>query len=195
MTNRKIMVYDSDVARGERLAVLMKPLAAEVVAASSLARASRQALEDRDAAVFLAVVGPLDGPAVRLFSGLKKVRPHLAIIAGAKLSKPETAAKILAAGVVDGIAAPEDEAGLYTAVRSELQKQDLTQRGDQLARSLRRAPRRIASAESWRRWRSMAAGPSGSSSTRGQTVPSSPRRPRWRWTWCRLQASRSTCMA
>jgi putative nucleotidyltransferase with HDIG domain len=138
MTNRKIIVYDSDVAQGERLAVLMKPLAAEVAAASSLARASRQALEDRDVAVFLAVVGPLDGPAVRLFSGLKKVRPHLAIIAGAKLTKPETAAEILAAGLVDGIAAPEDEAGLYTTVRSELQKQDLTERADQLARSLRR---------------------------------------------------------
>jgi len=138
MPNRKILVYDPDVARGERLAGLMKPLAAEVVAASSLARASRQALEDPDAAVFLAVVGPLDGSAVRLFSGLKKIRPHLAIIAGARLSKPETAAEILAAGVVDGVAAPEDGAGLYTAVRSELQKQDLVERRDQLVRSLRR---------------------------------------------------------
>jgi putative nucleotidyltransferase with HDIG domain len=138
MTNRKILVYDGDVSRGERLAGLMKPLAAEVVAAASLARASRQALDDPEAAVFLAIVGPLDGTAVRLFSGLKKARPDLAIVAGARLSRPEIAAEVLAAGAVDGIAAPEDGAGLYTAVRNELQKRDLAERRDRLARTLRR---------------------------------------------------------
>jgi len=138
MTNQKILIYDVNESRGERLSRLLKPLATEVIAASSLAQASHFVLEDEDAAVFLAVIGPLDGTAVRLLAGLRKARPSLAIVAGTRLSKPEAVINLLAAGIVDGVAAPEDGAGLYSAVRNELMKKEFEERRDLATRALRR---------------------------------------------------------
>jgi len=138
MTKRKIIIYDGNAPRGRNLAILLESLAAEVIAASSLAGAARQALDDPEAEILIAVVGPLDGPAARLLSGLKKARPDLSVIAGTRLPDPRAAVEMIAAGNLDGAFSPDDAIGIFTAVRNEIIKKDLETRRTLASRALRR---------------------------------------------------------
>ena len=138
MTNRKIVIYDRNLPRSRGLAALLEPLAETVISASSLARAARLALEDPEAGVLIAVVGPLDGPAARLLAGLKKARPDLSVIAGTRITDPLPAAGLISSGFLDGAAAPDDAIGIFTAVRSEILKKELEERRVLASRTLRR---------------------------------------------------------
>jgi putative nucleotidyltransferase with HDIG domain len=138
MTKHKIIIFDGNAPRGRNLAALLESLAAEVIAAPSLAGAARQALDDAEADILIAVVGPLDGPAARLLSGLKKARPDLSVIAGTRLSDPRAAVEMIAAGSLDGAFSPDDAIGIYTSSRNEIIKKDLETRRTLASRALRR---------------------------------------------------------
>lgn len=138
VTKRTIIIFDRNVPRSRSLAVLLEPLAAAVIAIPTLGRATRRALEDPEAAVLIAVVGPLDGTASRLLAGLKKARPDLSVIAGTRNADPLPAAGLIAAGGLDGAAAPDDTIGIFTAVRAEIHKKDLEERRAIASRTLRR---------------------------------------------------------
>ncbi|MHB8053902.1 MAG: HD-GYP domain-containing protein [Candidatus Aminicenantales bacterium] len=138
MMNRKIIIFDRNTSRGRSLAELLEPLTGAVVAAPSLARAARLAIEDREAGILIAVVGPLDGPAARLLAGLKKARPDLSVIAGTRLSDPGSAVALIASGSLDGAVSPDDPIGIFTAARGEILKKDLEDRRDLAALALRR---------------------------------------------------------
>jgi len=138
MTKRKIIIFDRNAPRGRSLADLLEPLTGAAVAAPSLAGASRLALEDPEAVILIAVVGPLDGPAARLLAGLKKARPDLSVIAGTRLSDPGDAVAMIASGSLDGAVSPDDAIGIFTAVRGEIIKKNLEERRDLASRTLRR---------------------------------------------------------
>jgi putative nucleotidyltransferase with HDIG domain len=138
VTNRKIIVYDHNMPRSRRLADLLDPLAGAVISAPSLARASQLALEDPEAGVLIAVVGPLDGTAARLLAGLKKARPDLSVIAGTRIIDPGPAAGLIISGLLDGAASPDDAIGIFSAVRAEIMRKDLEERRALASRALRR---------------------------------------------------------
>lgn len=150
MTTRKIILFESPAARARSLERVLESLAG-VVAAPSLAEAARQALDDPEAAILVAVAGPLDEPAARLLSGLKKARPDLSIIAGTRPSDFLTAVEMISAGGLDGAFSPDDVPGAFTAVRSEIQKKDLEDRRLSASRSLRRLKLERARSDEQRR--------------------------------------------
>lgn len=138
MVKRRILIYDRNTARGRILAGLLNSPEAEAVAGASLSRISRQALEDPAADILVAVVGPLDGTAAKLLAGLKRARPGLSVIAGTRHSNPEFVVRMISAGTLDGAASPDDPLGLFSAVRSEIQKKEIEEQRTMAARALRR---------------------------------------------------------
>ncbi|MBN1939010.1 MAG: HD domain-containing protein, partial [Candidatus Aminicenantes bacterium] len=138
MVKRRVLIYDRNTVRGQALAGLMNSLKAEAVSGPSLSRISRQALEDPEADVLVAVIGPLDGTAAKLLAGLKRARPGLSVIAGARSSNPRVIVRMIDSGVLDGAASPDDPVGLFSAVRIEIRKKEIEEQRAMASRALRR---------------------------------------------------------
>jgi putative nucleotidyltransferase with HDIG domain len=137
MAASKAVVFDPDPARAGALIRLLRSRGIEAVEASSFGRASRTILDDEGVTLLVVTLASLDATAVRVLAGLKKERPGLSAVVASRL-EPAVAARLLEGSVIDGLVAPGDAAGLYAAVRGEIQKKDLRAESGELYRALRK---------------------------------------------------------
>jgi putative nucleotidyltransferase with HDIG domain len=139
MNRPAILIFDESAAQRERVGRWLGRLDADISAASSLARAVRRLAEDGETAVFVAGFRAL-GPAERdVLARLKKGGDDLRVIVlTPPPSNPGPVVELLDQGWVDHVASPDDESGLYAAVRSALRLNDLQKKNALAVRSLRK---------------------------------------------------------
>jgi len=138
MELKTLVIVDQDDVRRQRLSRALESLSTTIRSAGSMARALEFLAEDPQSVLLLARFARLDGAAVRLLEKLKQARPTLSIVALTSGTVEDSAVKLLRAGTLDGIAAPDDADGIFSIVRSELRRMESEAKADRNAKSLRR---------------------------------------------------------
>jgi putative nucleotidyltransferase with HDIG domain len=135
---RKILLLEEDGERRESLARLIQTLDVEVVQTASWAQGLRLLQDEKKFSLVVAGLAALDGDQLRVLGGLKKSHPWLSIIVLSRRQNPEPGIALLQSGTIDHLAGSDHYLGIFSAVKSELDKKDLREQNAIYLRNLRR---------------------------------------------------------
>ena len=126
MSRNAILIYEENGARRERIIRLLERLDADITATSSLSRAVKRLVDEKETALFVAGLRTIGRAELEVLSRLKNNGSDLRVVVVAP-PPPDASALVdlLDKGWVDHVAAPEDDSGLYAAARNALVLRDL----------------------------------------------------------------------
>jgi putative nucleotidyltransferase with HDIG domain len=133
-----ILICEASPSRRETLVRLLARPGQRAVAVATLAEALRMLVEPNGFRVLVADLRPPGGRTKAVWVRLRRDLPGLAFIGLARAEDARSGLGWIERGVLDHILGPDDEAGLFAAVRSALVRSRLSAENEAFRKSIRR---------------------------------------------------------
>ncbi len=136
--NPKILLVDENEKRRKLLADFLLSLQLEVHQVSSLSDTDNNLIESNHYSLTLFSLHPFQEHSLRMIKSIKSFNPRLGIILLSIPEEPKMGVELLQNGMVNQIVDPVNQAGIYSAVKTELEMMDLRERNNKFRKKLRK---------------------------------------------------------
>ena len=128
--SKTVLILDKNTKRRSFLSHFLAGLDIQPEEARSLSEAINQMNNTHVYALALVSPSALDGNVFYALRSIKSLDPDMSIILLAKLGDTDSVLTLLHKGTVDYVASPDNIASIFSAIKSEFQKQDLLKKSE-----------------------------------------------------------------
>ncbi len=128
--SKKVLILDKNTKRRNFLSHFLTGLDIQPEEARSLSEAIDQMNNTHVYALALISPTALDGNVFHSLRSIKSFDPDMSVILLAKLGDTDSILPLIHKGIVDYVASPDNIASIFSAIKSEFQKQDLLKKSE-----------------------------------------------------------------
>ena len=127
-SGQKIFVIDKNEQKRRLLNQILRTFSFDVDEASSLDMAANILLKSKQISIALLSQMPVEEREIEFLRSLKSQNSGLGIILLAEIQNKDFAITLIEKGIVDQITTPDNMAGIFSAIKNELQKKELIEK-------------------------------------------------------------------
>ena len=137
ISEQKIFVIDKNRGKRQLLNKILRAFSFEVHEAPSLEEAAGHLLKSDTSSIALLSQMPVEESTAEFLRSLKSQNSNLGIILLAEIQNKDFAVTLIEKGIVDQITTPDNLAGIFSAIKNELQKRELIQKNEFFQKKIR----------------------------------------------------------
>jgi len=126
----KILIIEEKRKNRDFLLQLLNSLDVSIKEASSLSEASNQLSNSTNISLATICISPSDSYRLNFLYTIKSINPKLSVVLLSKIEKPNMAISLLQKGIIDHVVSPHDTAGIFSAIKNELDKRELIKKNE-----------------------------------------------------------------
>jgi putative nucleotidyltransferase with HDIG domain len=137
ISGQKIFVIDKNSGKRQLLNKILRAFSFEVHEAPSFKEAAEHLLKSDSSSIALLSQMPVEESTAEFLRSLKSQNSNLGIILLAEIQNKDFAVTLIEKGIVDQITTPDNLAGIFSAIKNELQKRELIQKNEFFQKKIR----------------------------------------------------------